>query len=336
MFEKKVSQKNSNGSQLESENLYKLEDETLMSELQKSVKEEKRVTQRVLDFLEEVERRKLYAKRGYPSLFEFCVKELKYSESSAQRRISAMRVIRTIPEAKSKLESSAVNLSTLSQLHSFIRREEKLKNVKLNQEMKRGLLEAISDKSQRDCEKAFIAISPQSAGSKESTRPLTSDLTELKFVASKELIKKIARLREILSHRDVHSLAGLFETLADFSLDKLEVDRKRNAKVSALCCMPIEFTSAAEVDFAVKSIESGASRARSRYIPRAIKEAVRLRDVDRCQYFDHVSGRQCEGRHFLQFDHKIPFARGGPSIAENLRLLCFNHNALHAAEELRR
>ena len=37
-------------------------------------------------------------------------------------------------------------------------------------------------------------------------------------------------------------------------------------------------------------------------------------------------------RHFLEFDHIEPVARGGASTVENVRLLCRAHNQ-HAAEQ---
>jgi hypothetical protein len=97
-----------------------LSDSDLLIKTKTLVSEEKRITQEVLNHLEEIEYRKLYLEKGYPSLFEYCVKELNYSQGSANRRISAMRLIKNIPEAKEKLESGTVNLSTLTQLHSFL------------------------------------------------------------------------------------------------------------------------------------------------------------------------------------------------------------------------
>src|ERR1700677_3943555 len=89
-----------------------LSDADLLVRTKALIKEESKMTQNVLEHLRVIESRRLYAKRGYPSLFEFCIKELGYSESSAQRRISAMRVIKIIPEAKVKLQTGEVSLST--------------------------------------------------------------------------------------------------------------------------------------------------------------------------------------------------------------------------------
>jgi hypothetical protein len=55
-----------------------------------------------------IDARKAFAIPGHPSLFEYCIKELGYSEGSACRRIQAMKLIREIPEYGKKLEDGAV------------------------------------------------------------------------------------------------------------------------------------------------------------------------------------------------------------------------------------
>src|ERR1700730_2539872 len=116
----------------------KLSDEELLAKTKSLVKEEKKITQSILNHLEEVEYRKLYLARGFSSLFSYCVEELGYSGSSADRRLSAMRLIKNIPEAKEKLEKGSVNLSTLTQLHGFLRRDSREKAY--SYEMKLDLL----------------------------------------------------------------------------------------------------------------------------------------------------------------------------------------------------
>ena len=54
-----------------------LSDSELLIKTKNLVREEKRITQEVLNHLEEIEYRKLYLARGYSSLLDYCVKELK-------------------------------------------------------------------------------------------------------------------------------------------------------------------------------------------------------------------------------------------------------------------
>ena len=62
-----------------------------------------------------------------------------------------------------------------------------------------------------------------------------------------------------------------------------------------------------------------------RYIPAKIKRLVWMRDQGQCVYKTRT-GQKCGSRRFLQIDHIQPFALGGDSEPENLRLLCAGHN----------
>ena len=70
----------------------------------------------------------------------------------------------------------------------------------------------------------------------------------------------------------------------------------------------------------------GSFKANSRYIPAAVRREVWARDGGACQYVDRQSGRQCRARFRVQLDHIQPFAKGGPSTADNLRCACRAHN----------
>jgi 5-methylcytosine-specific restriction endonuclease McrA len=68
---------------------------------------------------------------------------------------------------------------------------------------------------------------------------------------------------------------------------------------------------------------------RSRYIPAPIRRAVWERDGAQCT-FVAANGARCEARHFLEFDHVKPLARGGRATVEGLRLRCQAHNQYEA------
>ena len=64
----------------------------------------------------------------------------------------------------------------------------------------------------------------------------------------------------------------------------------------------------------------------SRFIPSHLKKYVWERDGGQCTYVHHETKRRCTCRHLLQIDHIQPFALGGRTEKENLRLLCAGHN----------
>jgi 5-methylcytosine-specific restriction endonuclease McrA len=69
----------------------------------------------------------------------------------------------------------------------------------------------------------------------------------------------------------------------------------------------------------------------SRYIPVKVKAKTIARAQFQCEYVGASGKRCCEKRH-LQFDHQIPFAKGGKNGELNIRLYCRNHNQLTAME----
>lgn len=64
----------------------------------------------------------------------------------------------------------------------------------------------------------------------------------------------------------------------------------------------------------------------NRYISKKLKAKIYQRDGGCCQYSDSATGKKCQSQQFLQFDHIKPFALGGLTNEDNLRLLCSAHN----------
>jgi len=90
---------------------------------------------------------------GYNSLLDYCVKELGYSESASYRRISALRLVRKVPQVVEKIQSGAINLTTVSTLNNLIDQCERESRKKTSLKEKSGLLELISNKSSAESEK---------------------------------------------------------------------------------------------------------------------------------------------------------------------------------------
>jgi hypothetical protein len=60
---------------MEVQSLATYTDDLLLKKVKALVKEEREITLEVLHHLREVERRRLYAKIGYPNLFTYCLRE---------------------------------------------------------------------------------------------------------------------------------------------------------------------------------------------------------------------------------------------------------------------
>jgi hypothetical protein len=75
-----------------------LKDQELLANCKAQVRLEKAVTSKILDYLNEIDRRRLWIQEGFSSLFDFCARFLGYSEGEANRRIQAARLSRKVEE----------------------------------------------------------------------------------------------------------------------------------------------------------------------------------------------------------------------------------------------
>jgi 5-methylcytosine-specific restriction endonuclease McrA len=125
-----------------------LTEKTLLNDTLHLVNQEREILSKVLYHLKEIEKRKVYSDLKCGSMFEYCVKFLKYSEAQASRRVSAMRMLQEIPEISEKIETGALNLSLLNQARNFFKDE----NIK-DEKIKKEVLEKIAGKSSRETDR---------------------------------------------------------------------------------------------------------------------------------------------------------------------------------------
>ena len=86
--------------------------------------QERAVLSKLLWHLKEVDSRKLYADVRCGSLYEYCIRVLRYSEGQASRRVSACRMLKDIPEVSRQIESGDINLMQLNLAKHFFEAEE--------------------------------------------------------------------------------------------------------------------------------------------------------------------------------------------------------------------
>lgn len=274
----------------------------------------------ILWHLREIERRQLHLTLGFPSLFEYCVRSLGYSEGAAGRRIASMRLLREVPAVEASLASGKVTLSSLSSVHHFLRREESKGRASYSPRQKLELVKKIEGKSRRQTEEILASISPESAVPLDRERVLNDEQVEVRFVADRRLLERLDRLKGLVGDRTGRgmSYADLFEQLADIALKKLVPSERSDSTPPAKS----KANSSPALPLAMPTKRAG--------IPAAMKREVWRRDGGCCSYKDPKSGRRCESRFALQIDHIEPVGKGGITALNNLRLLCRGHNILAA------
>ena len=129
-------------------NLKTMSNDQLLLQTKNLVQKERQINIQVLQHLQEIEKRKLYLKRGFSSLFEYAVKELGYSESSAYRRIKAMKLCKELPETKTQISTGKLNLCTASKLQTVFEKQEKQIKNKVR-EQQRIATKALLEKNKK-------------------------------------------------------------------------------------------------------------------------------------------------------------------------------------------
>jgi len=313
-------------------------DTEILNRLHACVQNERKITLQVIELLKEVDRRKLYLTLGFGSLIEFCIQELKYSESAAWRRISAMRAVRDLPELEEKIEA-------------------------VSKSEKRDLFHSLEGLSSRETEKVLLSRDPEMIGT-EKLRQISSEFQELKIILTPEMQKDLEKLKSLVSHilpdatltdvlqvalkdslkkRDLESqLVGKqkivrppkVQTSVPVSQSKIELPQSQfeiqSRTPTSVLQSKIEqpqsqsgIQSSTPASVLQGKIALPPSQARKAF-PISVKRLVWKRSQGQC-CFQH-QGRRCSSRFQLEIDHVISLAKGGAHSIENLQLLCRQHN----------
>ena len=289
------------------ENLKSVSNEELLSSLKEMRGGECQIVADIVSYLAEVDSRQVYRDYGYSSLFSFCMHGLGYSEGAAQRRITAARCLRDNAEVYELLRDGKVSLCSLSQVARVITPENKAEVLLLTQGLPKQKAQELAARylapvrSKREVLRAKKVFVPGSE--------VTATVAVIeKYALSVELD---GECRELLER--ARDLSGEFKVAELMKVVLREYVERRKPRVDRKKVDP-------EKKPAVKAVKS-------RYIVRKVRDEVRVRDGERCSFVSADGVRCCE-RRGLEFDHVVPFAKGGGSGVENLRLVCWAHNQL--------
>jgi len=161
--------------------------------------------------LRENERRRLFSKYKYASLFAYAMGELKLSEDEANRRISAMRLLRDIPEIENKIASGELSLTNMVLAQTLFSKEKK-SGRPYTPTQKIEVLAKLENQSVRSAQKIVATINPE----------MKSKKTELSFdwITDDSLREKLLTLKGAYAHSDPNlTLSELLHKLCDLHLD---------------------------------------------------------------------------------------------------------------------
>lgn len=350
-------------------NLSTLSNDALIESLKSLVGDERSVIVAVLKHLSEFEARRLAVETGFPSLFDYCVRELRYAQGEAFRRIRAARAAEKFKTLYDLIEDGSLSLTTVAMLEPHLKWDNH-----------RKLIRAAKGLSTREVEALVASLNPVAAAPAERIRILTVSPPPSPAATPDELIpapsapavivpagdagsasepalptlEAVAVVAQTESSKPAETAAPppppppppppIRRAFFSFTADEAFLRDFERAKELSRHKWPAgrqEDVFSGAIKVLLEKIDPDRRRrrrerarrlaagVRSRHISQAVKDEVWSRDGGCCS-FRSDAGRSCGARAGLEFDHVRPWARGGSGEAGNVRLLCRKHNDLEA------
>ncbi len=205
-------------------NLRHLTDSALLADTKFLAQRERELSLKILHHLKEIERRRLYSDLRYPSLFEYAVKELGYSEPAAIRRIQAARLLADMPELDKKIEAGHLNLTNLSMAANLFKNED----IK-DKRKKKEILARLEKKSKKESEKILMEFAPPSPLPREIVKQVTPEFITIRLNVSNETYQLLEEIKGVMAHNRLNTdqlMSRIFKTaLAAFIYKKYKFRR---------------------------------------------------------------------------------------------------------------
>ena len=314
-----------------------------------------RTEARIIAHIAEVEERKIHAKDGSPSLFDYCVRQLGLSESEAFHRLTAARIARRFPVVFAMIERREIHLTAVCLLRDYLTPENHLELLaEASRKTKLQVQELLARRFPRPDVRSYVRKLPDPVGqraeparaaceaSELSPLPLTQSLLpaptrapapsqplieptsdaryRIQLNASSALKEKLELFRALVSHSIPNGdVAAVLERALDLALEQIQ--KQRFAKTDRPRRPP-----------GPRGLKSKRPSLHREHIPNATQREVATRDGLQCTFVSD-GGCRCTARAFLQIHHEQPWAKGGSPHSENLRLLCALHNRLLAERD---
>ena len=329
--------------------LDRLADHVVLPGLTSVVKQGCANTAETLAYIAVADERKLYLSAAYSCMYKYCLGELHMSEDAAFKRIQAARVAREFPAIFDAVASGRLHLSAVGLLAPHLTRENAAGLIGAATHKSKAQIETLlAERFPRpDVPALVMAIAPAGVTSQErrghacettaplapaqvnvidvqrapapvpqvappaKVTPLAPQRFALQVTIGQGTHDKLRRAKELLAHAVP---SGDVAEVLDRALDALIVTLERRQ------CAATERPRARR------------SAAKGRCIPAEVKREVTRRDGGRCTFVSE-SGRRCEERGHMEYDHVKPVARGGRSTVDNLQLRCRAHNQ-HEADRV--
>lgn len=302
----------------------------------------------VLEHLAEVDRRKSFSPR-FESIAAYAIGHLGYDSKSAWRRVNALRLMQELPEITPAIESGKLDLTKLVIAQNHFRAEANIAKAAsftaadtatavgqtislippvaakprspITPAQKFEVLQAVMTQTSREAQRDLLAKSsaPEKLKRPDLVKPLNGDSNEVRVVLSDADLDLLKELRGLLAHKLPHaSTSDIVSAALKQAVAAIKKGRSGENKVRRAARESIG--SDARIGTTLRPKIAAAENIRR---PGAeLKRRIWNRARGRCEI--------CSSSRALEFDHLIPFAKGGKTAFENLRLTCRNCNQREA------
>ena len=237
------------------------------------IQHERELTLEILQYLAEIQRRRLYAEHKFSSLRDMLVRGFKYSSGSAGRRLDSVRLLAMHPHLEAKLLDGSFNITNMqAAYHCF-------NDNSFTQEQQVEILAHLENKSTKEVARELAKHAPRPLPADKEVA-LDAEHTLYTIVVDKETHEMFVQLKAMMSHRNPAMKKGeMLKILARLGIAKYDKAREPSRKRAK--------TPAPEFG------DLSAERRREVY----------QRDQSKCVV--------CGTDHQVEIDHIIPRARGG-------------------------
>lgn len=318
--------------------LHHLADHVLLRDLATLVAQDRVTTADLLAHLAEVDARRLYLPAAYPSMYAYCVGELRLCRQAAFKRILAARAARRFPAIFAAVADGRLYLSAVILLAPH-----------LTEDTAGELLAAAAHRSKSDVEQLLAARFPRpelptrieaigppyapapfrqlspgiveplamqmaapvdASGPRSRVVPLSPERFALQVTIGQGTHDKLRYAQALLGHAVP---SGNLAAVLDRALDQLieQLERRKFAACARSTPRPQHRAPA------------------GRYLPADVRRTVWQRDSGQCTFVSEA-GHRCAAHTRLEFDHVLEVARGGQATVAGLRLRCRAHNQYEA------
>lgn len=297
--------------------LRKLSDELLDQNLMSFIKKEKEVFREILLHIAEVDRRRLFLRMGYSSLYVYLTERMGYDGGSAQRRLDAARLAQQVPSVIDSIDQGEITLAQVTFLQKSLRQN---KQQQISAEAKAEIVETMKHKTFAETQVAVCKSLDIALKEAPKIRHQANESVRFEVTLTKDQWAKIQTMRELLSTTLPN---GEWDQVLEYIAGKVIAQKTKAPKSPQPSKTPQASNSSKLRQSQNSQHETSANRPSP--VSEALKRQVLLRDKC-CQYKSAKTGKMCGSKWNLQVDHIKPLWAQGTNELSNLRALCANHN----------